>query len=149
MYLLRLAAPVLVASVVYLSGALLFSNYNQEAYESMSAYVERLEQNVERLTEHGQELAARAELYRRSTDSVTVAARRLHYYESGQTVIRIEGMDGRAERESPGVILRRPGERRDLMPYVRAAALVAFALTVILQILVFPVARHEMRRASR
>jgi len=141
----------LVAAIVYLSGTLLLSPYSRDAFRELEAHRERLERNVEQLRELNRRLVAEAELYRRSSDAVTVQARPLQYYEPGQEVIRLENGADRSTTRSPGAILRRPGRAPDRRAYIRVAALIAFLLTLLAQIMTEPADRRvqPMRRASR
>ncbi len=152
MKLSHLGVALLVAGVVYLSGTLLASDYNQAAFERLSDHAVRLEENVEQLRRLNARLAATVELYRRSPDAVAVEARRLQYYEPGQQVIRTGDAHRGSLSRSPGTILRRPEQGSDRRSYVRAAALVAFALALFLQLLVDSErgrGAQEIRRASR
>jgi len=141
----------LVAAIVYLSGALLLSQYSREGFRELQAYSERLEGNVEQLRELNRGLVAQAELYRRSSDAVTVQARPLQYYEPGQEVIRLGDGTDRSTTRSPGTILRRPARPPDRRAYIRVAALIAFLLALFVQLAVEPGDRRaqQMRRASR
>ncbi len=146
------AVAGLVASVVYLSGSLLVSQYSDEAYRALEAHAERLEENVRTLRTLNRSLTAEAELYRRSSDAVAVQARPLQYYREGQEVIRIDDARLRRQSRSPGTILRRPPVQPDRRAYVRVAALIAFLLALFVQFVIEPTNQrtaHEIRRASR
>jgi hypothetical protein len=145
------AVAVLVGSLVYLAGALVASPYRRESYQALEAHLVRLESNIAELKSHHAELIARAELYRRSSDAVTVEARRLQYYMPDQSVVRIGNVVPRQLTESPGAILRRPPPAPDRREYVRVAAMLAFLTS-----LLFQVVREnrtprdqQIRRASR
>jgi len=146
------AVAGLVASVVYLSGSLLVSQYSDDAHRTLEAHADRLAQNVAELRILNRSLVAEAELYRRSSDAVAVQARPLQYYEAGQEVIRIDDATDRVQSRSPGTIVRRPPQRPDRRAYVRIAALVSFLLSLFVQFLIEPAnvrRAHEIRRASR
>lgn len=152
----RLVHALLVASVVYLTGALFFSAYNTAAYEELEHHAERLSANVTELRERNRELIAQADLYRRSPDAVAVAARSLQYYEPGHEVIRVPDASTRSRAQSPGTIVRRPVQVADHMPYVRLAAIAAFLATLAVELILASsgsVRRaerpHEIPRASR
>jgi hypothetical protein len=145
------ALALLAGSVVYLAGALVASPYRSESFQALEAHLARLESNIEDLQTHHNELVARAELYRRSPDAVTVEARRLQYYLAGQSVVRIGNAASGRVTESPGTILQRPARSPDRRDFVRVAALIAFLLTLLLQLVLEARALRdqEMRRASR
>ena len=128
------AVALLAGTLVYLAGALVASPYRRESYQALEAHLVRLESNIEDLKTRHRELVARAELYRRSSDAVTVQARRLQYYMAGQSVVRIGESTSRPPTESPGTILRRPPRAADRRDYVRVAALIAFLLTLLHQL---------------
>jgi hypothetical protein len=152
MKLSHVAVAFLVCAVVYSAGTLLFSRYNEEAYDRLASHAVRLEQNVEDLRVLHARLVATAELYRRSRDAVALDARRLQYYEPGQAVIRPTDASSAGVSQSPGTVVRRPRPSGDKRPYIRAAAIVAFVLSLILQVLAEPSrsrTTQTMRRASR
>ncbi|MFW6313162.1 MAG: septum formation initiator family protein [Spirochaetota bacterium] len=152
MKLSYVAVAGLVASIVYLCGALLVSQYSGDAQSALEAHVERLEENVRKLEIRNRSLVAEAELYRRSSDAVAVQARPLQYYETGQGVIRIDNAPIRGRSRSPGTIVRRPPDRPDRLGYVRIAAVIAFLASIFVQSLLEPAhprPAHVMRRASR
>ena len=151
----QLAAAGLVALVVYLAGGLFVSGYSGEAYDSLAAHVDRLEQNVVDLRDRRDRLVAQAETLRRSPDAVALEARRLGYYRPGEVVVRIEGVELPSTAQSPGVVVRNPPSAPDLRAFLRAASALAFVVTLIVQLLApsagtaAPVGGYEIRRASR
>ncbi len=152
MKLSHIGVAVLVSSTIYLIGALIASPYGPTSFRMLEAHVERLEVNVRDLRRLQKELVARAELYRRNADAVTVEARRLQYYEAGQEVIRIADSSPRNRSISPGTIVRSPPAQPDRRGPVRIAALITFVTALILQVALSrrpSRVRHEIRRASR
>lgn len=152
MKLSQLGAALLVGVVVYLAGSMVASPYNRESYQALEAHVERLDANVQDLRRRREELHARAEMYRRSSDAVSLQARSLQLYAADEEIIRIVGSDARSRTESAGALVRRPPAVPDRRAYARVAALVGFLCALLAQL--FGQARNgrsgqEMRRASR
>lgn len=148
----QLGAALLAGAVVYLAGSLITSPYNRESYQALEVHVERLEANVQDLQRRRDELHARAEMYRRSSDAVSLQARSMQLYAADEEIIRIVGADVRSRNESPGALIRRPAGVPDRRAYARVAALVGFLGTLLVQLLGQARTgrgRQEMRRASR
>jgi hypothetical protein len=152
MKLSQLARAALFAVVVYLGGTLLYSGYNQDAYRALSDYADRLETNVEELRLRHERLVALADLYRRSPDAVAVQARQLQLFENGDEVIRIDGAGNTSTVQSPGAVVRHRPAVVDRRSVARIAALVAFVLAFVIQLVLSPSddsRAQVMRRASR
>jgi cell division protein FtsB len=147
----QLVVSLLVGVCVYLVGVLLFGQYNAATYDQLQAHLERLTHNVEQLSRQRDSLEAQIEQLRRSRETIRVAARDLQYYLPDESVIRIEGYDGRQASASPGAVLTYEVTREDNRTTIRAAAIVAFLLTLLLQLMI-PASRPaqtEIIRASR
>ena len=156
----QLAVSLMIAACVYLAGTLLFGRYNTESYEELESAVVRLQDNLVDLQHTSDALYGQIDLLRRSRDTVRVAARDLQLYADGESVVRFSSYNPRAGAVSPGSQIRYHLSRPDYRPAIRAAALLAFVVSLLLQVVAggsararqSPVEHHrqsEILRASR
>ena len=134
----HLAVSFVVSVCVYLTGTLLFGQFNAAAYDSLEAGIARLEDNLVTLQHTGEMLYGRVEMLRRSRDTVQVAARDLQLYAPGESVVRVSGFDARPSAVSPGAVIRFQSNRPDNRPLIRAAAVIAFFVTLLLSVVSQP-----------
>jgi cell division protein FtsB len=134
----HLAVSFVVSVCVYLTGTLLFGQFNQAAYDSLEAGVVRVERNLVALQHTSEMLYGRVEMLRRSRDTVQVAARDLQLYAPGESVVRVSGFGARENSISPGAVIRFQSDRPDNRPVIRAAAVVAFFVTLLLSVVSQP-----------
>ncbi len=127
--------------VLYFVLSAILGPVGMQSHQQLSAYRDRLSENVAALDSRGSELEAEATAYRNDAERIAVEARSIGYFDAQEGVVRVEGFTPERRSVTAGRLIERRPLPSDRLPLIRWISLgFGAALYVVLR-LVFPTER--------
>ncbi|MFW5785712.1 MAG: septum formation initiator family protein [bacterium] len=123
--------------VLYFALSAIVGPVGMESYQQLSAYRDRLSENVAALESRGAELDAEAAAYRSDAGRIAVEARSIGYFAPQEGLVRVDGFTPERRSVAAGRLLERRPTQPDRLPLIRWLSL-GFGVTVYLVLRLVP-----------